>query len=292
MAASDSGRSVKSAERVFDLLETIGREPDGVTFSWLGKQLGIPKSSLHALLDVLLTRGYVDYDGANRLYSLGIRVWETGQAYQRHHDLLAVATGVLEAIVERVNETAQLAKLSGRENVYLAKVDSTHPLRLQSEVGLRLSAHATGVGKALLAQLPDDEVVARFGWGKLAVITPTTYPTTEALLEELAITRARGFAIDNSEYTPGVFCLAVPVFDTGGERATTALSVSLPLLRASVGLLSSILSTIAQASAEIAARCGGSGTHPSLVALADPAKARRAIAELAASGRYGLELPA
>jgi DNA-binding IclR family transcriptional regulator len=233
----------------------------------------------------------VEYDDDSRRYSLGIRVWETGRAYQRHHHLLSVAIGVLGGIVEKVNETAQLAKLSGKENVYLAKVDSTHPLRLQSEVGLRLSAHATGVGKVLLAQLPDEEVVARFGRGGLPVMTPTTYATTEALLEELALTRRRGFAIDNSEYTQGVFCLAVPVFDADGRRATTALSVSLPLLRATAGQLALILSTIAQASAEIAARCGVEGTHPALVALTDPRAARRAIAELASCGRYGLELP-
>jgi DNA-binding IclR family transcriptional regulator len=288
----EARRSVKSAERVFDLLEIIGREPHGVAFTWLARSLGIPKSSLHSLLEVLLKRGYIEYDGESRRYSLGVRVWETGQAYQRHHNLLAVASRVLEGIVDKVNETAQLAKLSGRENVYLAKVDSTHPLRLQSEVGLRLSAHATGVGKALLAQLPDDEVVARFGWGKLPVMTPTTHATTQSLLAELAITRERGFAIDNSEYTQGVFCLAVPVFDNGSKRAATALSVSLPLLRATVSQLAVILSLVARSSAEIAAGCGVNATDPSLIALTDLGNARRAITEIATSGRYDLDLSA
>jgi DNA-binding IclR family transcriptional regulator len=217
-------RSVKSAERVLTLLETIGATPVGTTFSQLNASLRIPKSSLHALLEVLTSRDYIELDPESRRYSLGVRVWETGYAYHRHHGVLKQAQEVLEKIVARVNETVQFAKLVGSENVYLAKVDSTHALRLQSDVGTRLQAHATGIGKALLAQLDDEEVRERFVRKDLPVYTANTIPTVSALLDELAIIRQRGFAVDNEEYSLGVFCAAVPVFGSSGT-AKNALSV-------------------------------------------------------------------
>jgi DNA-binding IclR family transcriptional regulator len=286
-AKADSARSVKSAERVLDLLETIGTLPQGGNFSGLSTSLGIPKSSLHALLDVLLTRGYVALDPATRRYSLGVRAWETGQAYQRHHSVIGIAEPVLAGIVSRINETAQLARLAGSENVYLAKVDSSHALRLQSEVGSRLSAHATGVGKALLAQLSDDEVRARFPGPKLPVHNANTIATTEGLLAELALTRARGFAIDNEEYTPGVFCIAVPVH-AGEERASTAISVTVPVSRATVTGLATALLLLAEGSLSISQRCGSRQPDAQLVALSAPEAATAALSEMVRSGRYRL----
>lgn len=280
-------RSVKSAERVLDLLELIGEKPEGLSFTALSRHLNIPKSSLHGLLGVLLTRGYADLRPEARTYVLGLRSWETGQAYQRDHAIVREARAFLEAIMAEVNESAQLAALVGTENVYLAKVDSTHPLRLISDVGRRLSAHATGVGKALLAQLSEDEVKARFGGGALQRYTVNTIPTVTALVKELAISRARGFAIDNEEYTPGVFCVSVPVFDADG-RASTAMSVSVPTSRANQAGLADILVHLCNASLSLSERCGVTSANSALVGLATPERATAAIADLIGSGRYPL----
>ena len=286
-AKPEGGKSVKSAERVLDLLETIGTKGQGVTFSGLSQELGIPKSSLHALLEVLQSRSYIDLDPETRRYRLGIRVWETGQAYQRHHNVIEAAQTVLQSIVDAVNETAQLAKLVGHENVYLAKVDSTHALRLQSEVGTRLSAHATGVGKVLLAQFDDDEIALRFGRSTVPVYTRNTSPTVAALIDELEVIRARGFAIDNEEYTPGVFCLAVPVYDAG-ETATTALSVSVPVTRATVRDLGFVLARLADGALQLGRSSGGRYVDPQLRALCDATNARKAVQDVVNSGRYAL----
>lgn len=283
--ADRTTRSVKSAERVLDLLETIGASSNGTTFSHLGAELGIPKSSLHALLNVLATRGYIEVDEDSRRITLGVRVWETGFAYHRHHGFLKEARAVMEGIVGRINETVQLAKLAGSENIYLDKVDSTHALRLQSEVGLRLPAHATGIGKALLAQLDAADLCERFPDDTLSRYTPNTIGTLKALSEELALTRARGFAVDNEEYTPGIFCLAVPVYQ-GGPRASTAMSVSVPTSRAVRKLLPAILSALAAGSVEIAQRVGGRCPDQALRSLAEPGVAEARITEMLDSGRY------
>jgi len=282
-------RSVKSAERVLDILEFVGPHVDGASFTRIGAALSIPKSSLHALLDALVQRGYLEIEPERRRYRLGIRVWESGQAYARHHDVIDVARAVLRDIVDKVNETAQLARLSGRDNVYLAKVESSHALRLQSETGSRLPAHATGVGKALLAQLPCETVAAILG-GKdggtaLPRFTPTTHATLASLAEELAETRRRGFAIDNAEHTLGVFCLSVPVTDRSGQPSL-ALSVSLPMIRLTRRRLAAILEEIAQGSLSISQRIGAPRTDPALEPLAVAGAGEAAIAAILGSGHY------
>jgi DNA-binding IclR family transcriptional regulator len=284
--ARDAGRpGVKSAERVLDLLEQIGTQPDGVSFSSLADRLHIPKSSLHALLKVLGEREYVVFQPERRAYSLGLRVWETGQAFQRQHDVLREAPSILAWIVGQVNETAQLAKLADSENVYLGKVESTHPLRLQSEVGRRLSAHATGIGKALLAELDDDEVIRRFSNVPMTAYTANTCASMADLLRELAEVRRRGFAIDNEEYTPGVFCLAVPVYSVAGG-AEAAISVSVPTTRVTRQLLGRILSVLAEASLQLSERSGAGRRNRLLMALSQPNRAQQAIQEVTSSGRY------
>jgi len=278
-------RSVKSADRVLDILEAVGRKPNGATFMGLSAELRIPKSSLHALLELLRRRDYLEFDGGSRIYTIGVRAWETGFAYHRHNDIVDHAHHVLESIVEQVNETAQFAKLVGHENVYLTKVDSSHALRLQSEVGSRLSAHATGVGKALLAQLDESEVRRRFPGEELPVYTPNTISMVRDLLEEMRAIRVRGFAIDNEEYTLGVFCLAVPVFDRD-NTASTAISVSVPQMRVTPDGLSRILAALAAGSLRISRSLGNKTPHPILEHLSDPVNAASGIAALEESNRY------
>lgn len=285
--AGEETRSVKSAERVLDILEEAIAVEGGFTFMELTRTRSIPKSSLHALLEVLVRRQYLEVDGETRRYTLGIRALEAGHAYLRSHGVIEVSRQEMATLVAEVNETAQLSRLAGCENVYLARVDSSHALRLASETGRRLHAHSTGLGKALLAQLPVEEVRARFGDGPLPTYTPTTLPSVEALLAELERTRTRGFAIDNQEYSPGVFCLAVPIFGAK-DRAELSLSVSVPVMRASRESLSRILAGLARTSLAISRRTTGSADHSRLIALAEAATAAAEIEALVASPHYDL----
>jgi DNA-binding IclR family transcriptional regulator len=259
---------VKSAVRVLEILEALAASPDGVGFSELGRKLSLPKSSLHSLLFTLTDRGYASFDPEQRCYSLGIRVWEQGQAYTRHRDVLREARRVMEGIVATVNETVQLATLDGTENVYLAKVDCSHPVRLQSEVGRRLPAHATGLGKVLLAELPPEALHARLEAQGLASFTPRTVTDHSALLSELDVTRAEGFGVDDQEYTLGLRCVAVPIHERGG-CVTTALSASVPVMRASPEELATALRAVAAGSLEISHRLGVRNTDLRLLALTE-----------------------
>ncbi len=270
---------VKSAERVLDIIEALSKELRGLSFTELQRILALPKSSLHELLNILTARGYLEYDGFSRKYMLGIRVWESGQAYLRHHDLVREALPVMQGIVHTVNETAQLAILDGVENVYLAKVDSSHALRLQSEVGRRLYAHATGLGKVLLAHLTYEELLARLPDAQLPRFTSNTITTKTDLFEELAKIGERGFAVDLQEYTPGVSCVAVPICQSPG-RAVAAMSVSVPITRASIELFASALALLAEGSLRLARRLGSAVDDPRLAPLTQQSTAYDAVRPL------------
>jgi DNA-binding IclR family transcriptional regulator len=275
---------VKSAERVLDIVEVLSAEPNGLTYTALLRTLHWPKSSLHELLIVLSERGYIEFDPDERTYTLGIRMWESGQAYLRHRNLTQAAGTIMDGIVRSINETVQLAVLDGLENVYLAKVDCSHPFRLQSDVGKRLYAHATGLGKVLLAHLSAEELAARLQGRTLPRFTANTIANEGALLHELATIRERGFAVDNQEYTLGLRCVAVPVGDHSG-RVIAAMSVSVPIMRIHPGLLPSALQLLAEGSLELSRRLGATQDDPRLAAFRERPPAEASFEPLQADGR-------
>jgi IclR family KDG regulon transcriptional repressor len=221
--------AVKSADRVLTVLDLLAaRGPS--TFSGIVAALGLPNSSAHNLLQTMVRRRYLEFDPDARTYGLGLRLWQVAQAYQGNRDLVALARPLMQEVVDITGETVQLARLDGIENVYLAIAESPHPMKLVSAVGERLWAHATGLGKALLASLPDDEVRRRYDGVTLPAFTPNTVTDVDSLLRLLAETRARGHATDDEEYVIGCRCVAMAVRDASGE-AIAAMSVSIPTPR-------------------------------------------------------------
>ena len=136
----------------------------------------------------------------------------------------------LEAARDALHETVQLATLDGIENVYVAKVEADQRLVLRSNVGSRLPAYATGLGKVLLSGLDDDELRRRFHGVKFQRFTERSITDFAKLYEVIQQVRKDGFGVDNGEYTSGVFCVAVPVRDHSGH-VISAMSVSVPEVR-------------------------------------------------------------
>ena len=225
--------AVKSADRALAILDAIG-QLGSVRFAELITLLGLPRSSAHGLVQTLLSRGWLEQNPSTRELSLGFRVWELGQRYAGHHDLLSVAKPVMDALALEVGETVQLARLDGLENVYIAISESPQPMRLASRVGLRLPSHATGIGKALLSQLDPEEVERRLAGAHLETFTAHTISDPRDLLAVIARVRIEGYGEDNEEYQLGCRCVAVPLrLPTlpAGSSMLTALSVTAPLFR-------------------------------------------------------------
>jgi DNA-binding IclR family transcriptional regulator len=255
----------KSAGRAIDILEVLSRERSGLTFTEIARLLNFPKSSLHELLGLLTERSFVHLDPSNRRYSLGIRVWEVGQAYVRHRAIVDVALEQMEKVVATLNETVQLAILDRIDNVYLAKVDCTHPLRLQTDVGKRFPAYATALGKVLLAQLPPAEAGRRLRAAELRALTPRTIVDVDELLRQLGRVRAHVFSVDWEEGMEGLRCVAVPIRDH--LDAVAAISVSVPVFRATEEQMVSAVRLLAEASLTSSRGLGATTEDPALVRL-------------------------
>ncbi len=242
--ASPSG-GVQSLERAFDLLERMADAGGEVGLSELSTTSGLPLPTIHRLMRTLVACGYVRQQ-PNRRYSLGPRLIRLGESASR---LLGTwARPHLARLVEETGETANMALLDGDEVVYVAQVPSRHSVRMFTEVGRRVLPHTTGVGKALLAQSPDDEVRALLARTGMPAATEKTITTPDVFLEALARVRESGYAVDDNEQEIGVRCLAVPVPDS---PTSAAISISGPAGRVTDAATEKIVPLLQEVAAEL-----------------------------------------
>ncbi|MBS1695986.1 MAG: IclR family transcriptional regulator [Actinobacteria bacterium] len=226
MAAEQPGRGgVQSVERVFELLEIMASAGGSLALGELASRADLPQPTIHRLVRTLLTMGYVR-QLPNRHYALGPKLIRLGEsaaqligAWSRPH---------LAELVERIGETANMAVLDNDMAVYVAQVPSPHSMRMFTEVGRRVYPHCTGVGKALLMQLPDEAITALVRRTGMPVSTENSLTTPEELLRDIELCRSRGYAVDEGEQEVGVRCFAVPVPDA---PSPAAISVSGPAAR-------------------------------------------------------------
>ncbi|MCV2490226.1 IclR family transcriptional regulator [Geodermatophilus sp. YIM 151500] len=238
---------VQSLERAFLLLELMAEDGGEVALSRLAADSGLPLSTIHRLVRTLVARGYVRQLPSRR-YVLGPRLIHLGESSSR--TLGTWARPHLVSLVDTTGETANLAMLDGDRVVYVAQVPSRHSMRMFTEVGRRVHLHCTGVGKALLSQVPPGtarELVVRGGMPRR---TPRTITDPDELLAELGVIADRGYALDDGEQETGVRCIAVPV---PGGPAQTALSVSGPESRLPLESVPEIAAVLQATAADLAA---------------------------------------
>ncbi|MEV4776503.1 IclR family transcriptional regulator [Microbacterium sp. LTA6] len=236
---------VKSVARVFDLLELIADAGGDVTLSELSTSANLPLPTIHRLLRTLVSLGYAR-QLANRRYALGPKLVRLGEVANRKFGQIAMPQ--LKDLVERLGETANLATIDGDRVIYVSQAPSPHAMRMFTEVGRRSFLHSTGVGKAILAQLDDNavrEIIARTGMPRA---TERSLDSIDALLADLALTRERGYAIDDGEQEIGVRCYAMSVPDM---PVLTAVSVSGPVARVDEGFAERSVPVLREIVAEI-----------------------------------------
>ncbi|NNG19829.1 IclR family transcriptional regulator [Naumannella sp. ID2617S] len=221
-AAEPQKGGVQSVERAFDLLEAIVDARGEVSLSELAEAVELPLPTIHRLLRTLTARGYVRQQPSRR-YALGVGLIRLGSRAGEQVGILA--RDELRRLVLELGETANLAILDGDSAVYVAQSPSPHSMRMFTEVGRRVPLYNTGVGKAMLAALPDPvarELIAR---ATIEQRTAKGHATAAELLADLTRIRERGFAIDDEEQELGVRCYAITV---PGIGVPTAISVSGP----------------------------------------------------------------
>lgn len=241
---------VKSADRTLEVLEVLAASPARRGLVELARELDIPKSSLHGILRTMIARGWVETDATGTRFGLGVRALEVGGAYLDADDVIGMVSGILDDLSALFGETVHLGRLDGSHVVYLAKRESVHPLRLFSAIGRHLPAHATALGKALLADRTDGEVDSLLTWPLLR-LTRHTITEPAALHAELAATRARGYAVDREENSEGIACFAVAV--PLRRPALDAISISVPLARVDADTEPTTTSALRQAVGQLRA---------------------------------------
>ncbi|WP_328672326.1 IclR family transcriptional regulator [Streptomyces sp. NBC_00328] len=244
---------VQSLERAFDLLERMADAGGEVGLSELSASSGLPLPTIHRLMRTLVACGYVRQQ-TNRRYALGPRLIRLGESASR---LLGTwARPYLARLVEETGETANMALLDGDEIVYVAQVPSKHSMRMFTEVGRRVLPHSTGVGKALLAHTPDDEVRALLARTGMPAATEKTITTPDGFLAALDEVRRTGYAVDDNEQEIGVRCLAVSV---PGSPTAAAISISGPAGRVTEAATEKIVPVLQQVAAELSEALASSG---------------------------------
>jgi len=226
-----SSTSTTVAKAIY-IVEILASKADlGISLAELSSLINMPKSSTHRYLATLQELGLAERKDGDR-FCLGAKVIEIAGAFLAKSDVRNEGQLVMNELAEKTGETIHLAVPSGREVVYIAKIESPHALGMSSHIGSRLPMYCTSLGKAILAFSSPDLLEAVLT-DDLEARTTHTKTSPTALRAELVTVRSQGFALDNEENEPGIRCVGAPVLDYSG-KAIAAISISGPSERISL----------------------------------------------------------
>ncbi|GAA1916721.1 IclR family transcriptional regulator [Streptomyces durmitorensis] len=253
------GRLVPAVTRALDILELFLEGDGTLSAPEVTRRLQLPRTTVHELLTTLAARSYlVQIPDQTGRYRLGVRAYQLGSRYAEQLDLAAEGQQVAREVAETCDETVHVAVLEDTDVIYIAKVDSTHAVRMVSAAGRKLPAHCTSVGKMLLASLPPAELETRLAGRDLVAMTQNSITEPDALLAALAEVRERGVAAEHRESNPDVSCVAAPVRDSAGH-VVAALSISVPMIRWSEQREDELAELAAKGAGDLSERLGHRG---------------------------------
>ncbi|MGA3324257.1 MAG: IclR family transcriptional regulator [Terriglobia bacterium] len=220
----------------------------------VSRLLNVPKSTAHNLLRTLEHFDFVSQDPMSKHYRLGRKLFELGTLYSRGNDLLTCALPHLLRLREKTHETVKLGVLANTEVLVVKALESPLVLHTRGDEGRLAPLYCTGIGKALLALLPNEElrdILAKVG---LRSFTPRTVTSLSKLEEEVEQVRKQGYSVDWEENEEGVHCVGAPVWDTGSERV--AISVAGPATRFGTRRIPELAALVVETARAISAALG------------------------------------
>lgn len=237
------------------LLTLIADAPHPLPFGELSRYSGLPKSTLHRILQTLIEYRLVRTDEASQTYRLGTRLFEMAHQVWSDFDLRSAAEPELLRLREMAQETTRLGVLEGRDILIIDQRDHVQAMRLANGVGSRLPALATAIGKAVMSHRPPEEMQRYLTATPLQPLTPHSILSPEALQRELDLIKARGYAVSVEESALGVSGVAAPILDHRGE-AIGAVSISGPSFRLPLERLHALGRDVIEAARRIAGNVG------------------------------------
>ncbi|MFQ6551377.1 IclR family transcriptional regulator [Aestuariibius insulae] len=220
-----TGRGDGTVGKALGVLDQVAGFGRPVRFSELLEASDLPKATLYRLLQTLTNQEMLIYEPDRGVYSPGIRLVRLAHAAWAQSSLAPIARPHLEALSREVGETVHLAQLDGGHVLYVDKRNAAEPVEMYSQSGKVGPAYCTGVGKAMLAHLPEPDLARVLPQQSFHRFTGATLADEDALRSELAEIRRHGYGFDREEHEPGIICVAVPILTPRG-RLLGALSVT------------------------------------------------------------------
>ena len=247
--------TIKSLDRAMEIFEYLSAA-SGQTLTALAAGLGQAPATVYRVLVTLERRGLVEFDPVEQLWHIGPHAFVIGARFLRRTSLVERARPILRRLMEDTGETANLGIERDSSVLFVSQVESHASIRAFFPPGTLSPLHASGIGKALLAEMGQERIDRILQAGELWRFTDKTLADPEALIADLAATRARGHAVDDEEKNPGMRCIAAPVFDPHGEAAA-GISVSGPTSRMDTGKMADLATAVMAAAAALTVATGG-----------------------------------
>ena len=251
----EAGGSVQTLDRALKLLKLLA-EFDGLTLTEVAQRSELSPATTYRLLTTMEDHGFVMNNEAEGLWRVGVEAFRAGSAFARGTKIVDVGRPVMHDLMERSGETANLAIEEDGDVVFVSQVETHEAIRAFFRPGSRGPMHASGIGKALLAEREDENVRRLVDRKGLPEYTRKTLVTPDALVEDLAEIRARGWSLDDEERHEGMRCIACPIYNAHGE-AIAGVSISGPTVRMPDDRLAQLASLVKQAAGEITDAIGG-----------------------------------
>jgi IclR family transcriptional regulator, acetate operon repressor len=247
--------TVQALDRALGLLEHLAAG-QGHTLSDLASETGQAVATVYRALVTLQGHGMVEVEEPGQIWHIGGGAFRIGSAFLRRTKVVERARAPMDALMRATGETANLGIEWKDEVMFLAQVETHEAIRAFFPPGTRGPMHVSGIGKALLAWLPQDRVVGIIARRGLERFTSLSITSEALLMRDLARTRERGFSIDDQERAEGMRCIAAPVFNAWGEPVA-GLSVSGPAFRMALSDATRIGAAVRDAADQVTAATGG-----------------------------------
>jgi IclR family transcriptional regulator, KDG regulon repressor len=205
---------IRSVDRALEIIEVLAKHPKGMGLLDLSREVCLNKTTTYRMLCAIMAHGWIAKEPTSGHYRLTLMLFELGSKVSARMNVLTVARPFLDDLSAKFGKTVHLVIQDGTDVVYLYKEDSPiQSIKMGSQVGNRYPMYCTGVGKAILAYLNDDELEEIWNSSRIIARTSSTITELSAMKDELEIVRQRGWAMDNEENEIGVRCIAAPVLN-------------------------------------------------------------------------------
>lgn len=214
--------------RVLNILETLASNPEGLTLTQIAEIINSPKSTILPIIHTMANRKFIFFNEKTYTYTIGISSFCVGSSYTSNMNALQFIKSEMEYVVKKTDEICQMGILDGGEVLYVAKVDSTNPIRILSSVGKKLPAYCTALGKAMLFNYSKEELNNLYPEGFKAY-TKNTITDFDILYKQLEEIKQTKVATEYGEVNEDSSCISVPLINN--NKIIAAISVSTPSFR-------------------------------------------------------------